>query len=370
MKVNNTENNEPSLGRTVIDDFRQGDFRNTLYHDFEELKEYYLSEERKERLKYMGTFKSWFFMAWWLIKSMFFKLTHTRRILLVVSIVLMLFSRNIVILDEKVQINTNFTIISGLILLFVLMLELKDKLLARSELEIGRSVQTAMMPEQNPDIPGWNVWIYSRPAKEVGGDLVDYQKLGEKRYGIALGDVAGKGLGAALFMVKLLSTLRALAPDFHSISEFIDKINNIFHRDSSSKSFASLAYVELKSDSDMVKIVNAGHMPPVIVKGINTKEITKSGPAIGLMPNIEYHEKIVEMHKNDTLFIYSDGLNEARSSDGNFFGQKKMMNLLRNINRHSPKEFGEILLSELDNFTNDAVAHDDLSLVIIRREVD
>lgn len=364
----NKENNEPNIGKTVIEDLKRGDFRKNIQTDFNEMKEYFLTEERKERLKYMGHFKGLVFMVWWILTSMYFKLTPSRRVVLLISILLLMFSRNVVTIGE-VTIGTNFSVISAIILLFILMLELKDKLLARSELEIGHSVQVAMMPESMPEIPGWNIWIYSKPAKEVGGDLVDYQKLDDTRYGASLGDVAGKGLGAALLMVKLQSTLRALAPDYSSISEFIEKINNIFYRDSSSKSFASMAYLELKTDSDSVRVLNAGHMPPVVIKGINITEIKKSGPAIGLMPNIEYEETIVDLHEKDTLFLYSDGLTEARNEEGEFFGEERLMRLLRKINNYTPRRFGEMLLEKLDEFSGAAIAHDDLSIIIIKRNI-
>src|SRR5512138_3275825 len=92
----------------------------------------------------------------------------------------------------------------------VLMLELKDKLLARSELEAGRTVQLALMPDRPPVVPGWDIWLYSRSANDVGGDLVDYLQIDPQRLGVMLGDVAGKGLPAALLMAKLQATLRAL----------------------------------------------------------------------------------------------------------------------------------------------------------------
>lgn len=101
--------------------------------------------------------------------------------------------------DLEVRLDLHF--VGFAILLVVLMLELKDKLLAREELEVGRSVQSALMPDKNPNIPGWEIWMYTRPAKEVGGDMVDYLKFSEERLAVAVGDVAGKGLGAALLLV-------------------------------------------------------------------------------------------------------------------------------------------------------------------------
>jgi len=122
-------------------------------------------------------------------------------------------------------------------------LELKDKLHAKTELEEGRSVQNALMPEENPKVDGWDIWLYTRPANDVGGDLLDFTKISENNYGISLGDVAGKGLSAALLMAKLQSTIRAIVPDYISLSEFGNKLNHIFCRDSLPKLFSSLIYI-------------------------------------------------------------------------------------------------------------------------------
>ncbi len=82
------------------------------------------------------------------------------------------------------------------------MLELKDKLLAHSELQDGRAIQRAMQPDPSPSVPGWSIWLYTYPANEVCGDIIDFFPFSNNRYGMATGDVAGKGLGAALLMVK------------------------------------------------------------------------------------------------------------------------------------------------------------------------
>ena len=91
----------------------------------------------------------------------------------------------------------------GIILIAVLMLELKDKLAARDELEAGRTVQLALMPESSPAVPGWDLWLHTEPANDVGGDLIDHLQIDDSHHGVALGDVSGKALPAALLMVKL-----------------------------------------------------------------------------------------------------------------------------------------------------------------------
>jgi len=357
---------EPRVGKTLFDDIRRGDFKKTIKRDYREMKEYFIDEAKKEQLKKMKKIKRFFYTSVWLLKSMFFKLTPARRILLVIS-VLLLFSytntgtNNI---DIKIMQNGTFAYI---VLLFILMLELKDKLLAHGELEEGHAVQVSLMPEQKTSLPGWSIWLYTQPANEVGGDMVDYIKIDENRYGVALCDVVGKGLGAALLMAKLQSTLRALVSDFHSLAELGNKINQIFYRDSLPNIFASLIYSELQPNNGVITLLNAGHLPPILLKSDSIFKMPKGSPALGLSGDILFFEQKIELQKNDYLIIYSDGITEARNESGDFFGDFKFESLLPDLRGLTPEQAGENILSVIDNFVKDARYYDDLSLIILKR---
>ncbi len=252
-------------------------------------------------------------------------------------------------------------------MLFVLMLELKDKLLARYELAEGHAIQTALMPEQTPRLPGWDLYLYSTPANEVGGDLVDFLQIDEHQYGIALGDVAGKGLGAALFMAKLQATLRAVASDFQSLEKLGNKLNSIFYRDTLPKSFASLVYLEIRSDYPGVRLLNAGHMPPIILKGSLIEETPKGAPALGLTEKASFTEQSIKLEPEELLLVYSDGLTEAQNEEMAFFSEERLFALLPKLRSLSSKQVGERLLAEVHDFRGEMSLQDDLSLIILRR---
>ena len=203
VESSKTKSQSPKFGKTIIDDIRHGDLKRTIPRDLKDFYEFYLDPETRAQLESMGRVRKWIRITFLLAKSLFLKLTPGRRILLVLGVLLAI---------SRMSESNNYSHIGLIILILVLALELKDKLLARDELETGRKVQIALMPERNPVIDGWDVWLFTRPANEVGGDLVDYIWLDHQRLGITLGDVAGKGLGAALLMAKLQATLRALAP--------------------------------------------------------------------------------------------------------------------------------------------------------------
>ncbi len=327
--TNSQADDEPKLGRILREDLRRGDLKRTLSRDLKELREFYLDEGRKKRLASMGWLKRLIYMAAWLLKSLFLKLTPLRRVLVVMSLFLILISRTVISSDNGVQTN-NLGIVGGVLLLFILMLELKDKLLARSELEAGRAVQNALMPERKPSLPGWALWLFARPANDVGGDFVDYMEVGENRFGIALGDVTGKGLRAALLMAKLQATLRALAPDFKSLAELGAKINEIFHRDSIPSIFASLVYLELQSDSGLIRFLNAGHLPPIALRSGRIVETLKGAPALGILAKATYSEQHIELEAGDSLLVYSDGVTDAETNKVIFSGASDCLDSCRN----------------------------------------
>ncbi len=369
MSANNSsKNNEPRIGKTLRDDIHQLKIKDELGTEYRSLKDYYLTEERKKKLETMGKFKRFFIIPWWLLKALFFKLTPFRRILLLFAIILILMAGNNKTSSDNVSINLVGTaMMGGLILLFILALELKDKLLAKTELAEGRAVQKALMPETNPGVAGWDIWLYTKPANDVGGDLLDFLKLSEDKVCISVGDVAGKGLSAALLMAKLQSTIRAIVPDYNSLMELGEKINRIFCRDSLPKLFASLVYIELDITSGKIKILNAGHLPPLIIRNGIISKLKITSPALGLIPDAIFNEQTAVLHSEEYLIIYSDGLTEAQNEEGNFFGENKLLELLSRNSNLSSENLGEKMLAEISAFIWKAKTHDDLTIAIIKR---
>jgi len=369
MSTDNTNaRSDPAIIGTLKEDLRRGDFGRTIRREFRELEEYMMDEERKERLNAMGRVKRWLVLSWWLLKSMFFRLTPARRILIVAGLLIVFLSRTVIYSDGDLRIQGETNGLGILVILFVLMLELKDKLVAHDELKAGRAVQQALMPERGPRVPGWGLWVFTRAANEVGGDLVDFMKIGDRRFGLVLGDVAGKGLSAALLAAKLQATLRALVADVPSLSALGAKMNGIFCRDSLPQIFASLVYIEIAPDSGSVRFVNAGHIPPVKMRNGKLEKLDKGGVALGIMPEAQYSEQAVDLESGDLLLFYSDGLTEAQNKDGAFFDEQRLIDFLTRFPSLTAGTTGERLLIELDRFVGEANVHDDVSLVIMKKE--
>ncbi|MBL7995677.1 serine/threonine-protein phosphatase [bacterium] len=363
-KENSNKKTEPGIFNTLRHDVQSGGHFENLRREYRELRDFYIDTEMKSRLDEMNVFKRWFYFVWWLLKSMFFKLTPTRRLLLLLGIFLS--NGGFTIAFESVLINDN-GFIGGVLILFVLLLELKDKLLAHSELESGRKVQQALAPERSPQISGWSLWLYTRPANEVGGDLVDFLQIGPERAGLIMADVAGKGLRAALLTAKLQATVRAFAADHESLSAFCSKVNAIFHRDSLPSIFASLLYLEIKPDNGQIRLVNAGHMPPLVLSAQGIKELPGGELALGLSNKTNYTEQTIDLQHGEILFAYSDGLTEACNESREFYGTERLNKLLSEISHFDAQYIGETVTGQLDRFVGEARANDDLSLLIVKR---
>lgn len=334
-----------------------------IREDYSELYDYFLNSEEKERLKFMKPFKKFFVLNWWLLKAMLLRLTPVRRILFLIGFILSVFTNSIRINGTE----NNSSVLGALIIIFVLMLELKDKLLAKSELGEGRQVQQALMPNAKPEVNGWEIWLFNLPANDVGGDLVDFIHRKNNTYLLTVGDVSGKGLGAALFSIKLQSSIRTLAREDFSIEDIFYRVNDLFYKDGIHNRFASMISLELNENSNNITFVNAGHMPPVIIKPQGAQEFLKGNIAIGLTDKPEFEIKNIELDKGETLVLYSDGVVEETNRAGVFYGKERMLKLLDKYKNESAEKLGIKLIKDLEFFRYNHKLHDDISIAIIKR---
>ena len=369
MNTQNTDQKrEPRISKTLRSDFRQTKIKEEFKSEYKDLKQYFLTTERKKKFGSMNPIKKVFVLPWWLLKAMYFRLTPFRRILLFLGLLGLITSGNFSTGSDGTTLNLNLsTIFTSFIFLFILALELKDKLLAKTELQEGKAIQQSLMPEQSPKVKGWDIWLFTRSANDVGGDLLDFIQIDENKFGIAVGDVAGKGLSAALLMAKLQSTIRALVYDFLSLESLGNKLNMIFHRDSPSKIFASLIYAEINSESGVVNFINAGHYPPIIARKERVEQLEKDAPALGLIKEAAFNKQLVSLDQNDFMIIYSDGLTEAKNESGEFFGETKLIELLKSRQDMTSQQLGEMILSVVDSFMGKIPAHDDLTLAVLKK---
>jgi hypothetical protein len=353
--------------RRVAGDVRKRGLRQTIDREFASLDAFYLTEHERGHLAKLPWFARPLVRLWWFILSLLMKLTPARRVVLAAGLVLLFVFRTGIVDVGRVHIEIPWTAAGGVLVLFVLMLELKDKRHARSELEAGRAVQLALMPQASPAIPGWDAWLYTAPANDVGGDLVDYIRPDDARHVVALGDVSGKALPAALLSVKLQATLRALAPRSADLGALGSAVNEIFVRDGLPSRFASLAYLEFTSDSGTIRVLNAGHPPPLIVRNGCAVSMNRGSIVLGLMPGSTFGEDVVDLAPGDAVVIYSDGVTEGMNEAEDFFGDERLLAAVEAAADLPAEQLGRAILTALKDFVGEAVPSDDVSLIVLER---
>ncbi len=357
---NSIRTNISSEWRELTENINKPEHWNTLYRkESDELTDYYLTPEQREQLKSMKPHYRMMHKSGWVLKAMFDKLSPERRVLFLAGVLMLLFSFT----GDQGNLNALF---GGFFLVVLIMLELKDKLAAHDELAAGRKIQESLMPQRSPAVNGWKLWLFTRSANEVCGDLIDHMTLGGGRFSIIMADVSGKGLHAALITAKLQATIRALAGGIDELPALIGRINAIVHRDSPSHIFSSLFYAECSEEHGTVRFINAGHFPALIVRGAAIVETEKGDAALGLARYMNFTEHTATLNSGDRFILYSDGLTEAKNAAGEFFGKDRFTSLLTNRSG-TPDEIGADILRHVDAFIGSSTPSDDLSLIILQR---
>ena len=349
--------------RKTFGDAQRTGYRRTASQTLAGLESYYLPEPRRQELARMNAFRRFFVRVWWLFKALFFKLAPGRRVLLVMGLLAMILSYGQT--STRAQGNFPWMLTGTVCLLLVLMLELREKLAAFDELAEGRAIQKALLPKTTPSISGFDIWLDTTPANDVGGDIVDVLQTEDRRFFLLLGDVAGKGLGAALLAARLQATFRALAPDASSLGALGEQLNRIFLRDGPSNRFATAVALAGRPGEATLGVLNAGHPPPLLLRGGQAAPLTGGGPALGIVAGARHAEHFVTLEKGDTLVVYSDGVTEAMNSGGDFFGDERLLSTLLPLAGAPPAEIGRAVQQAVREFEGGERPHDDLSLILV-----
>lgn len=239
------------------------------------------------------------------------------------------------------------------------------------ELEIAREVQQRLFPQKLPVIQGLEFAGYCRPALGVGGDYYDFVRLDDGSLGIAIGDVSGKGIAAALMMASLQASLRGQTiKPCDTLSEMIQHVNRLVYEASAENRYATFFYAQYEPRTSVLRYVNAGHNPPVLYrKGDGSAEIVRletGGTVIGLFPDFPYQEAPLELQRGDILVAFTDGISEAMTAADDEYGEERLIATLRECSSRGAADMISFILERVDAFTSGAPQHDDMTLVILR----
>lgn len=241
----------------------------------------------------------------------------------------------------------------------------------RKDLENAKDVQQAFFPQQSRSIPGLICETCYKPAQSIGGDYYDFFPMLGGRWGIAIGDVSGKGIGAALLMASLQASLKAQALHPHSdLSVLVGDVNRLVHESSPVHFFASLFYGEYLPATRVLRYVNAGHNPPLVLRWRNARcelfPLETEGTPVGALEDAEYTSATLRLDAGDLLVAYTDGITESENSQGEFWGQQRFERLLRSCRDFTPKQIIRRVLDEIASFARGQSQRDDITLVVAR----
>jgi sigma-B regulation protein RsbU (phosphoserine phosphatase) len=235
------------------------------------------------------------------------------------------------------------------------------------EIEIAREVQMGLFPRALPSIEGLDLAGHCRPALGVGGDYYDFLALSNGKLGFAIGDIAGKGIPAALLMAGLQAGLRgqALAATA-DLPLLMSNVNRLIYESSPQNRYATFFYGEYDPGTRIIRFVNAGHNAPMILRASgNIERLEAGGPVIGLLDDAAFTENSATLHPGDVLVGFTDGVSECMNPEGEEWGEEGLAAAVRNSPGAAASAV-EHVLREADAFADGAKQHDDMTLVVMR----
>ncbi len=237
-----------------------------------------------------------------------------------------------------------------------------------SELEVAGRVLQDLLPHSVPRPDHMDLAAVYEPCSQVGGDYYDFIPLGTDRYGIAIADIAGKGVPAALLVGVLRAAIYSLATSSLALRAILEKVNRLLFESVGNTHYATLFYGVLDVPLRRIVHINAGHVPPILARaGGSVEEIPASGLPIGLFPSPRYFEQGIQLETGDLLALFTDGVSESRNREGEFYGRKRLAELLRRENeRGTPAaEVSDHILRDVRQFRGGA-PDDDATVVVLR----
>jgi serine phosphatase RsbU (regulator of sigma subunit) len=242
-----------------------------------------------------------------------------------------------------------------------------------SELETARKIQERLLPDEMPEFLGFEIAGTSLPSQQVGGDYFDFLDIGAGQLGIAIADVSGKGMPAALLMANLQASLHAQVIKPGNVSEVISRINNQLVRSTDPNMFATFFYGILDRSRSTFTAANAGHNPPLLFRDKDTIErLEAGGLVLGFLPDQKYLQQIVRIEPGDIIVLYTDGITEAVGASGekiseNLFGEERLIDVVRSHKKKSAREIQSAILGAISAHTANLPQSDDITLVVIKR---
>lgn len=305
------------------------------------------------------------------------KLTPARRVLLLVGVALLLFPAGGFSYHGKAGevevVEFDFRFFGGALLFLVLMLEVADRVVMKRDLEIARDIQKWLLPPSPPEVPGMAIAFATRAANTVAGDYYDVFPRSAsldtpQHFILAVADVAGKSIPAALLMATFQASLRTLAATSCTLPELVAGMNHYACSNSQSGlRFTTAFLAEFDPQSHALTYINAGHNPPVLRHNSGLVEpLTQGGLPLGIRDEGRYESGEVTLQPGDWLLTFTDGLVEALNERNQEYGEQRLVQLLQGGVHITPQELLRRVMSDVDAFVGETPQHDDITCMFVK----
>jgi serine phosphatase RsbU (regulator of sigma subunit) len=244
--------------------------------------------------------------------------------------------------------------------------ERMEKRRLEQDMQVAAEIQRSLLPSAPPQLEGYDICGINLPCRTVGGDYYDYA-INDDRLLFALGDVSGKGTGAALLMTVLRAAVRGFWSE-GTPAQAVERINHTVVQNVPANKYITFFMGWLDPETGRIRYVNAGHNPPLVVRGdASVEALHDGGMVLGLIEGVPYQEGEVDLFEGDTLVVYSDGVTETWDAAGEEYGDQRLANLIVQARDNGADALQDAILSELETFSGGAKATDDRTLIVLRR---
>jgi len=304
------------------------------------------------------------------------KLTPARRVLLLVAMLLLIFNPQFDWHDQSGTmhiVSLDFRLYGGLLLFVILILEVGDRVVMKRDLQIAREIQTWLLPNEPPKVPGIEVAFQTRPANTVAGDYYDMftRPKGtpdENHVLLAVADVAGKSIPAAMLMATFQASLRTLSVTPSSLEELVASINRYACTNSQGGlRFTTAFLADLDPETRTLTYINAGHNQPMLCRKSGALErLDAGGLPIGISADAPYQSGSVVLAPGDWLVIFTDGVIEAMNTRGDEYGENRLLAAVATSSNGTPSEMMQRIMTDLDEFVGNTPQHDDVTCLLLK----
>jgi sigma-B regulation protein RsbU (phosphoserine phosphatase) len=247
----------------------------------------------------------------------------------------------------------------------------------RRDIALASDVQRRLLPDAPPHVDWADFAAISVPARRIGGDYYDFVELRDREIGLAIADVSGKGVAAALIMSVVQASLRLISAEGDvSLPRLVARMNECVYRSTPPSKYATFFYALLDEQRRQLRYVNAGHNAPYLLRAgpgatsdsasAEIEQLSTGGTVVGMFPDMPYEEAVVELRPGDVLLAFTDGVPEAHSPENEEFGEERLQQLLRRIAHLPADEISARIAAEMKDWIGDAEQYDDLTFIVLK----